>query len=162
MHRHWPENPECFAHASVALHFWLHAAQDISDRTIQNTESQWARAKSFRDVSRCLARMWNEINPANLNIQLFQNGQLRQNSSTSELIFKPVELVSFISTNLDAAARRRDFDRHAQRHRPDSKRRQIGSADSRTRATGQQREVIYDLRFTIYAAHFGFLMCCIS
>ncbi len=40
------------------------------------------------------------IDPNALNIQLFQNGQLRQNSNTSQLIFKPAELVSFISTNL--------------------------------------------------------------
>ncbi|MDR3378558.1 MAG: fumarylacetoacetate hydrolase family protein, partial [Verrucomicrobiae bacterium] len=33
-----------------------------------------------------------------LNIQQFQNGQLRQNSNTSQLIFKPAEIVSFISS----------------------------------------------------------------
>ncbi|HXE41519.1 MAG TPA: fumarylacetoacetate hydrolase family protein, partial [Candidatus Baltobacteraceae bacterium] len=41
-----------------------------------------------------------EIEPTNLTIQLFQNGELRQNSNTREMIFKPAELVSFISTNL--------------------------------------------------------------
>ena len=35
-----------------------------------------------------------------LTIQLFQNGHLRQNSNTNQIIFKPAELVSFISTNL--------------------------------------------------------------
>ena len=44
--------------------------------------------------------METKIDPNALTIQLFQNGQLRQNSNTSQLIFKPAELVSFISTNL--------------------------------------------------------------
>jgi 2-keto-4-pentenoate hydratase/2-oxohepta-3-ene-1,7-dioic acid hydratase in catechol pathway len=35
-----------------------------------------------------------------LTIQLFQNGQLRQNSNTSQLIFNCYQLVSFISTNM--------------------------------------------------------------
>ena len=40
------------------------------------------------------------LDPSNLTIQLFQNGQLRQNSNTSQLIFKCPELVSFVSTNM--------------------------------------------------------------
>jgi 2-keto-4-pentenoate hydratase/2-oxohepta-3-ene-1,7-dioic acid hydratase in catechol pathway len=39
-----------------------------------------------------------QIDPTNLAIQQFQNGQLRQNSNTSQLIFKPAEIVSFISS----------------------------------------------------------------
>ena len=35
-----------------------------------------------------------------LTIQLFQNGQLRQNSNTSQLIFNCSQLVSFVSTNM--------------------------------------------------------------
>jgi 2-keto-4-pentenoate hydratase/2-oxohepta-3-ene-1,7-dioic acid hydratase in catechol pathway len=75
-------------------------AQDISDRTIQRAESQWARAKSFDTFTPLGPYIETQIDPANLTIQLFQNGQLRQNSNTSQLIFKPAELVSFISTNL--------------------------------------------------------------
>ncbi|MGO8763639.1 MAG: fumarylacetoacetate hydrolase family protein [Limisphaerales bacterium] len=76
------------------------AAQDISDRTIQRAESQWARAKSFDTFTPLGPLIETEIDPANLSIQLFQNGELRQNSNTSELIFKPADLVSFISTGL--------------------------------------------------------------
>jgi 2-keto-4-pentenoate hydratase/2-oxohepta-3-ene-1,7-dioic acid hydratase in catechol pathway len=75
-------------------------AQDISDRTIQNAESQWARAKSFDTFTPLGPYVETKIDPNELNIQLFQNGQLRQNSNTKQLIFKPAELVSFISTNL--------------------------------------------------------------
>jgi 2-keto-4-pentenoate hydratase/2-oxohepta-3-ene-1,7-dioic acid hydratase in catechol pathway len=76
------------------------ASQDISDRTIQNAESQWARSKSFDTFTPLGPFIETQIDPANLAIQLFQNGQLRQNSNTSQLIFKPIDLVSFISTNI--------------------------------------------------------------
>ena len=44
--------------------------------------------------------METKIDPHDLTIQLFQNGQLRQNSNTSQLIFNCFKLVSFISTNM--------------------------------------------------------------
>jgi 2-keto-4-pentenoate hydratase/2-oxohepta-3-ene-1,7-dioic acid hydratase in catechol pathway len=80
--------------------FGYTSAQDITDRTIQKAESQWARAKSFDTFTPLGPLVETQINPNELNIQLFQNGQLRQNSNTEQLIFKPHELVSFISTNL--------------------------------------------------------------
>src|SRR5712671_7412098 len=80
--------------------FGYTASQDISDRTIQRGESQWARAKSFDTFTPLGPFVETKIDPNELNIQLFQNGQLRQNSNTKQLIFKPHELVSFISTNL--------------------------------------------------------------
>jgi 2-keto-4-pentenoate hydratase/2-oxohepta-3-ene-1,7-dioic acid hydratase in catechol pathway len=76
------------------------AAQDISDRTIQNSESQWARAKSFDTFTPLGPYIETKIDPHDLTIQLFQNGQLRQNSNTRRLIFNCYELVSFISTNM--------------------------------------------------------------
>jgi len=75
-------------------------ALDISDRTIQKSESQWARAKSFDTFTPLGPYVETKIDPSELNIQLFQNGQLRQNSNTKQLIFNPYHLVSFISTNM--------------------------------------------------------------
>jgi 2-keto-4-pentenoate hydratase/2-oxohepta-3-ene-1,7-dioic acid hydratase in catechol pathway len=80
--------------------FGYTTAQDISDRTIQNAESQWARCKSFDTFTPLGPLVETKIDPNGLAIQLFQNGHLRQNSNTSQLVFKPAELVSFISTNL--------------------------------------------------------------
>ncbi|MDD5141103.1 MAG: fumarylacetoacetate hydrolase family protein [Verrucomicrobiales bacterium] len=80
--------------------FGYTASQDISDRTIQRAESQWTRCKSFDTFTPLGPLVETKIDPNELNIQLFQNGQLRQNSNTKQLIFKPHELVSFISTNL--------------------------------------------------------------
>src|SRR5450432_3915677 len=80
--------------------FGYTASQDISDRTIQKSDGQWARSKSFDTFTPLGPLVETKIDPNELNIQLFQNGQLRQNSNTKQLIFKPAELVSFISTNL--------------------------------------------------------------
>jgi len=80
--------------------FGYTSAQDISDRTIQNGESQWTRAKSFDTFTPVGPYVETKLDPRNLNIQLFQNGQLRQNSSTSQLIFDCHSLVSFVSTNM--------------------------------------------------------------
>jgi 2-keto-4-pentenoate hydratase/2-oxohepta-3-ene-1,7-dioic acid hydratase in catechol pathway len=73
------------------------AAEDISDRTIQNSESQWARAKSFDTFTPLGPYIETKLDPQDLTIQLFQNGQLRQNSNTSQLIFNCAHLVSFVS-----------------------------------------------------------------
>ncbi len=80
--------------------FGYTSAQDISDRTIQNSETQYARAKSFDTFTPLGPCVETNLDPRNLTIQLFQNGQLRQNSTTSQLIFNPFQIVSFVSTNL--------------------------------------------------------------
>ena len=80
--------------------FGYTSAQDISDRTIQKSESQWARCKSFDTFTPLGPLVETKIDPNELSIQQFQNGQLRQNSNTKQLIFKPAELVAFISTNM--------------------------------------------------------------
>ena len=86
--------------AAARYIFGYTAAQDISDRTIQHSESQWARAKSFDTFTPLGPYIETKIDPHDLSIQLFQNGQLRQNSNTSQLIFNCFDLVSFISTNM--------------------------------------------------------------
>jgi 2-keto-4-pentenoate hydratase/2-oxohepta-3-ene-1,7-dioic acid hydratase in catechol pathway len=80
--------------------FGYTAAQDISDRVIQKADGQWARAKSFDTFTPLGPYVETMIDPGDLSIQQFQNGQLRQNSNTSQLIFKPAEIVSFVSTNI--------------------------------------------------------------
>jgi len=86
--------------AAARYIFGYTVAEDISDRTIQNAESQWARAKSFDTFTPLGPYVETKADPTDLTIQLFQNGQLRQNSNTSQLIFNCFQLVSFISTNM--------------------------------------------------------------
>jgi 2-keto-4-pentenoate hydratase/2-oxohepta-3-ene-1,7-dioic acid hydratase in catechol pathway len=86
--------------AAARYIFGYTAAMDITDRNIQAAEGQWSRAKSFDTFTPLGPYVETKLDPHKLSIQLFQNGQLRQNSNTSQLIFKPFDLVSFISTNI--------------------------------------------------------------
>jgi len=74
-------------------------ANDVSARDLQRSEAQWSRAKGFD--SSCPWGPWittaDEIDPGNLQLTAHVNGELRQNGSTSDLIFKPQELVEFIA-----------------------------------------------------------------
>jgi 2-keto-4-pentenoate hydratase/2-oxohepta-3-ene-1,7-dioic acid hydratase in catechol pathway len=76
------------------------AAQDISDRTIQNSESQWCRAKSFDTFTPLGPYLETKLDPNDVTIQLFQNGQLRQNSHTRQMIFSCADIVSFVSAQM--------------------------------------------------------------
>ena len=74
-------------------------ANDVSARDLQRSEAQWSRAKGFD--SSCPWGPWittqDEIDPGNLHLTTHVNGELRQDGSTSDLIFKPQELVDFIA-----------------------------------------------------------------
>src|SRR5206468_11577565 len=80
--------------------FGYTTAQDISDRTVQNSESQWSRSKSFDTFLPIGPYIETKIDPNGLTIQLFQNGQLRQNSNTNQLIFDCYKLLSLISGHM--------------------------------------------------------------
>ena len=121
--------------------FGYTAALDISDRTIQNSETQYARAKSFDTFTPLGPYVETKADPHDLTIQLFQNGQLRQNSHTSQLIFNCFHLVSFISTNLTLLPGDIILTGTPERRRADCLRRPAGSADSGIHAAGQYGQV---------------------
>jgi acylpyruvate hydrolase len=75
-------------------------ADDVTARDLQNSESQWTRAKGF-DGS-CPWGPWvttaDEVPDArSLRLTTDVNGERRQDSTTADLIFGPEELVSFIA-----------------------------------------------------------------
>jgi len=75
-------------------------ADDVSARDLQRREPQWTRAKGFD--SSCPYGPWittaDELgDPHDLALRTWVNGELRQDSRTSDLIFKVPELVAFIS-----------------------------------------------------------------
>jgi 2-keto-4-pentenoate hydratase/2-oxohepta-3-ene-1,7-dioic acid hydratase in catechol pathway len=90
------------------------ASQDITDRTIQNAESQWARSKSFDTFAPLGPLVETKIDPTDLTIQLFQNGQLRQNSSTTD-DFQARRNRELHLYEPDVVARRRDSHRFTRR-----------------------------------------------
>jgi acylpyruvate hydrolase len=74
-------------------------ADDVSARDLQKREPQWTRAKGF-DGS-CPYGPWittaDEVDdPLALGLRTWVNGELRQDSSTSDLIFGPDEIVAFL------------------------------------------------------------------
>jgi 2-keto-4-pentenoate hydratase/2-oxohepta-3-ene-1,7-dioic acid hydratase in catechol pathway len=86
--------------AAARYIFGYTAAQDISDRTIQNSESQWARAKSFDTFTPLGPYIETKIDPHDLLDPVVPERAACQNSNTSQLIFNCFDLVSFISTNM--------------------------------------------------------------
>jgi 2-keto-4-pentenoate hydratase/2-oxohepta-3-ene-1,7-dioic acid hydratase in catechol pathway len=72
-------------------------ANDVTARDLQKKDGQWTRAKSFdtfAPVGPCIAT---DIDTENLTIKLRLNGEVKQSSTTANMIFKPAYLVSFIS-----------------------------------------------------------------
>lgn len=70
---------------------------DVTARDIQKKEVQWTRAKSFDTFCPIGPRIARNIDPNGLAIQSFLNGELKQDSHTSNFIFTTEELISFIS-----------------------------------------------------------------
>jgi 2-keto-4-pentenoate hydratase/2-oxohepta-3-ene-1,7-dioic acid hydratase in catechol pathway len=72
-------------------------SQDISDRHIQASESQWTRSKSFDSFTPVGPFIRTDLDPSDLRIQQIHNRSIRQDSRTSDMIFKAPFLVSFLS-----------------------------------------------------------------
>jgi 2-keto-4-pentenoate hydratase/2-oxohepta-3-ene-1,7-dioic acid hydratase in catechol pathway len=70
---------------------------DVTARDLQRKDGQWTRAKSFDTFSPIGPFLVDDLMPDDLEITLYLNGQLKQSSRTSNLIFKIPRLISFIS-----------------------------------------------------------------
>ena len=74
--------------------------EDISDRVLQNSEKQFARAKSFDTYSPVGPFVYTEVDVSDLPITLRQNGEVKQQARTSQMIYPVAEIVSFASQSL--------------------------------------------------------------
>ncbi len=86
--------------ATAAAHRYIAGftcANDVTARDLQRLDGQWTRAKSFDTFCPLGPRIVGDINPAALRIQTRVNGQMKQYSTTSNMIFNVYELVSFVS-----------------------------------------------------------------
>ena len=70
---------------------------DVSHRDFQRKDGQWVRAKGFDTFAPIGPAIETEIDPADLAITSRLNGQVRQQSRTAHMLFRPAFLVSFIS-----------------------------------------------------------------
>jgi 2-keto-4-pentenoate hydratase/2-oxohepta-3-ene-1,7-dioic acid hydratase in catechol pathway len=70
---------------------------DVTERVFQKKDGQWTRAKSFDTF--CPIGPWieTELDWRGLRIKSYLNGELRQDSTTSNMIFGVEEIVSFVS-----------------------------------------------------------------
>jgi 2-keto-4-pentenoate hydratase/2-oxohepta-3-ene-1,7-dioic acid hydratase in catechol pathway len=70
---------------------------DVTARDLQAKDKQWTRAKSFDTFCPIGPCIETEIDPFNLLLETWLNGEIRQQARTSQLIYPVFELVSFIS-----------------------------------------------------------------
>jgi len=70
---------------------------DITARDLQYQDKQWTRAKSFDTFAAVGPCIETELDPGNVVVETYLNGGLKQQASTSDLIFPVPELINFIS-----------------------------------------------------------------
>jgi 2-keto-4-pentenoate hydratase/2-oxohepta-3-ene-1,7-dioic acid hydratase in catechol pathway len=78
--------------------FGYTCANDVTARDLQKQDGQWTRSKSFDTF--CPVGPWIETTVTDeraLGVRAVVNGEVRQQGNTSEMIFSPMFLVSFIS-----------------------------------------------------------------
>lgn len=75
-------------------------ANDVTARDIQKRDGQWSRAKGFDGF--CPLGPWIEtdVDPSHLTLECYVNGERKQQASTSDMLFAPDVLVSFISQTM--------------------------------------------------------------
>ena len=70
---------------------------DVTERYFQKKDDQWARAKGFDTFAPIGPWIETELDPDNVQVETYLNGELRQRGHTSDLIFSAFRLLSFIS-----------------------------------------------------------------
>jgi 2-keto-4-pentenoate hydratase/2-oxohepta-3-ene-1,7-dioic acid hydratase in catechol pathway len=75
----------------------LCCGNDVTARDLQKLDGQWTRAKGFDGF--CPLGPWvaTGVDPDDLLLETLVNGKVVQSSRTSDMLFSPFELVSFIS-----------------------------------------------------------------
>ena len=70
---------------------------DVTERQMQKDDGQWTRAKSFDTFAPLGPWIETEVDPDDLKLETYLNGEVKQSARTSELIFGISRLISFIS-----------------------------------------------------------------
>lgn len=75
-------------------------AEDISDRDLQKSEKQFGRCKSFDTYTPVGPFVQADVEVGDLEITLRQNGEVRQEARTSQMIYSVAEIIAFASQSL--------------------------------------------------------------
>lgn len=70
---------------------------DVTARDLQRSDGQWTRAKGFDTFSPMGPWIVTDLDPANVQIESYLNGVLKQNANTSEMIFSIPQIIAFVS-----------------------------------------------------------------
>jgi 2-keto-4-pentenoate hydratase/2-oxohepta-3-ene-1,7-dioic acid hydratase in catechol pathway len=88
------------AEAAERCIFGYTLGEDISDRDLQKSEKQFARCKSFDTYTPIGPFVHTDVDVSDVEIGLWQNGERKQRARTSQMIYSPAQLVSFVSQQL--------------------------------------------------------------
>jgi len=73
---------------------------DISDRDLQKTEKQFGRCKSFDTYTPIGPFVYADVDVSDVSLELWHNGELRQSTRTSRMIYSVADVISFASQSL--------------------------------------------------------------
>ncbi|MFH1031574.1 MAG: fumarylacetoacetate hydrolase family protein [Chloroflexota bacterium] len=73
---------------------------DITARDIQNKDKQWTRAKGFDTSAAIGPCIETDLDPANVTVMTYLNGELKQKGNTRDLIYPIPELINFITQGI--------------------------------------------------------------
>ena len=73
---------------------------DVTVRDLQKKDGQWTRAKGFDTFCPLGPAIVAGLDPSNLRLVTRVNGQVRQDSSTSDMIFDVPALIAFVSAHM--------------------------------------------------------------
>ncbi|MGG5171576.1 fumarylacetoacetate hydrolase family protein [Pseudarthrobacter sp. J1738] len=77
--------------------FGYTCGNDLTARDVQKTDLQWARAKGFDTSAPLGPWIETELDPDDLDIKGYLNGELRQDGNTNQMVRGVAELVSIVS-----------------------------------------------------------------
>jgi len=89
--KRWPEDHWLEALAGVCC------ANDVTARDLQKKDGQFARAKSFDTFCPIGPAIVSDLDPSDLAIETRVNGEVKQSSRTSKMVFSPAFLITYIS-----------------------------------------------------------------
>ncbi len=70
---------------------------DVTARDLQSHDGQWTRGKGFDTFAAIGPCIETELDPGNVPVETYLNGEVKQKGNTRNLIFPVPELISFIS-----------------------------------------------------------------